>query len=299
MHSKILGIAAIAFALLFTSCSKENLESVNEPETSSTTSIAKTNARTYAPDACLVCIDPEAPDYSYQQGVVNGVIGNNPKSISYKAYNTLTNFVVELSYYRGGNQGSAQTAVDVTVGSETKRVFLTPDNQIINPSPNLKTLTFELPANWVGCQTLTWSFVEVSGIFSGQYPLSLSTSYNLVPECKIACTDNFGWIANGENSYTFTYISDEAIANAALSFTFAQGVVVSGLDGWSHNENSQTYKLTENIEACKEYKWTVTLTPDANANCNGAKINLWTDFTVNGVSAKTATTPKIEITCNN
>lgn len=102
-----------------------------------------------------------------------------------------------------------------------------------------------------------------------------------VVECS-DCEESFSYTANGGNSYTFSYTSSKDIEDAELVFTLAQSETDTGLEAWE--DKGETKQKTMDLEACKEYTWTVTLT----ANCKGKadENNAWTDFTVNTVSKK-------------
>lgn len=96
------------------------------------------------------------------------------------------------------------------------------------------------------------------------------------------CDESFTYVDNGDNTYTFTYIPEEDMESAELVFTFAQGVSVSGLAGWS--SHGVTRQNTMNLLACEEYTWTVELV--ANCSGNSPQSNVWTDFKVNDLSKK-------------
>lgn len=90
------------------------------------------------------------------------------------------------------------------------------------------------------------------------------------------CEESFYYEKNENGSYTFSYVPEETFSKANLVFTFAQGVAVSGLDGWK--TNGSTRQTTMELIACETYSWTVTLTPDCSGNSNNS--NVWTDFKV-------------------
>lgn len=147
------------------------------------------------------------------------------------------------------------------------------------------TVTVSVPhkANWNRGDIVTVSFY-VSGLGGGsdnRFQTGI-ISYNLRDICS-DCVENFSYINNGNGSYTFTYVSEEDINDAQLVLTFAQGVVVEGLDNWS--TNGSTRQLMRDINKCEKYKWTVGLVTDCNGQGQNSA-NLWTDFKVNGVSKK-------------
>ncbi|CAN5388440.1 hypothetical protein BH23BAC2_BH23BAC2_21850 [soil metagenome] len=108
------------------------------------------------------------------------------------------------------------------------------------------------------------------------------------------CEESFTYVMNSNGSYTFTYVPAEDMDNAEVVFTFAQSVVVSGLQGWT--SNGVTMQSRIDLDACEVYTWTVGL----NTDCNGRgqkEANLWTDFKVNDDSKKHEGTPNIEKSC--
>ena len=105
-----------------------------------------------------------------------------------------------------------------------------------------------------------------------------------VEDC--GCKESFTYVDNGDMTYTFTYTPEEDMTDVTLSFTFPQANAEFTVEGWEHNgkENSQTWKRMMDLNACTSYEWTVNLT----RICMGSTSNnnIWTDFTVDGVSKK-------------
>jgi len=100
------------------------------------------------------------------------------------------------------------------------------------------------------------------------------------------CDEEFTYVDNGDETYTFTYIPDADAIGALVEFTFAQGVAVNGLStNFTQNGGvSSVWSATMNLNECETYIWTVTL--DANCSGNSPQSNVWTDFKVNSVSKK-------------
>jgi hypothetical protein len=125
-----------------------------------------------------------------------------------------------------------------------------------------------------------------AGTYSLRYKASNAQwSSATVTVVNCGCEENFTYVANGNNSYTFTYIPAEDMTNVPVDFTFAQGSYVSGLTSeFSQNGNGQTYSALLSFEGCAPVSWTVTLAP----NCSGHSpdSNAWTDFKVNNISQK-------------
>lgn len=113
----------------------------------------------------------------------------------------------------------------------------------------------------------------------------------MVEDC-IECKESFNYVKNEDGTITFNYTPAEDFINANLVFTFAQGVNVTGLDGWS--ENGVTRQMEMSLDACTTYSWTVTLVP--NCNGNSPNSNVWTDFKVDDSSKKNISEPSPNIT---
>jgi hypothetical protein len=131
-------------------------------------------------------------------------------------------------------------------------------------------------------------------IGSGGYSSDFAVTVN-----NCGCSEDFSYIDNGDETYTFTYLPAEDMSNALVVFTFAQSdrVDVSGdvsvANGWTIN--GQTYQKTMNFTKCVPVSWTVGLSPKCSGH--GGQSNLWTDFKVNDISKKNANTPNIVATC--
>jgi hypothetical protein len=228
------------------------------------------------------CIESGSGDYFYKVGSLTGTIGQNSKTIGYKYYNTETHFVVEVSYNRTPASSGASSTIKVTVGSSEI------SNTIVNG--NSATYSFPLASGWAACGLVSFSIAETDG--DGTW-LSGNGSYNLIGICQ-DCTESFTYVDNGDGTYIFTYTPEEDLTGAEVVFTFAQGVAVSGLEGWS--VNGSTRQKTLDFVACVPVTWTVTLAADCSGK-SGAS-NVWTDFKVNGVSLKADPADKFVQICN-
>lgn len=123
----------------------------------------------------------------------------------------------------------------------------------------------------------TYSFRAKIGAGGFEYLATLN-----IVDCS-DCEESFSYVDNEDGTYTFTYVPEEDMVDANLVFTFAQGVAVDGLEGWTSNGVTKQMKM--DLEACETYSWTVGLDTD----CRGVgqpNANLWTDFKVNDVSKK-------------
>ncbi|MDO8928096.1 MAG: hypothetical protein Q7W54_03820 [Bacteroidota bacterium] len=137
-----------------------------------------------------------------------------------------------------------------------------------------------------GDASFSAKYIPVTGFSSSD------ASVKVDAEDCCGCEETFTYVDNGNNSYTFTYTPAENMTDAPLVFTFAQGVAVTGLGGWT--TDGATRQKTMDLVACQTYTWTVTLTPDCSGKSNNS--NVWTDFKVNNSSKKGSLT-NIVISC--
>jgi len=155
-------------------------------------------------------------------------------------------------------------------------------------------------------KSLSYTF-SAAGVYHLRYQVSGSDANGgtkgfvefdvTVVNCTV-CTESFSYAANGGGSYTFTYVPAEDMEDVLVEFTFAQGVAVAGLNGFTRNGNgnSSVWSTTSSFEACETYTYEVTLTPDCSGNSNNS--NVWTDFKVSGESKK-GDLSNIVIACSN
>lgn len=146
-------------------------------------------------------------------------------------------------------------------------------------NPHLTTLNFDSAGEY------QLRYKSGSGGFSEGFTI-------IVNNC--GCEESFSYVDNGDKTYTFTYVPAEALVDAELVFTFAQGAYVHGLNVWE--DNGQTKNLLMDLDACTTYNWTVTL--EAKCNGNSSNSNVWTDFKVNDVSKKADEEDKFVQACN-
>lgn len=158
------------------------------------------------------------------------------------------------------------------------------------------TQVYQTSQSTANPQTFNLLFSE-AGTYSLRYKIGAGGFTNAEPVIVSNCNDceeSFSYFDNGDGTYTFTYVPAENMNDALVVFTFAQGVDVSGLEGW--DGNGVTRQLSLDFVACDEYSWTVEL--DTNCNGGGQKeANLWTDFKVGDESKKNDETPNITKNC--
>ncbi len=157
------------------------------------------------------------------------------------------------------------------------------NSNIISSLTNHILVEYAIPSGWE-FWTAKRFFIKIEGKAGGTETYMLD--YTLQKICE-GCEESFTYVDNNDGSYTFTYIPEEDVEDAALVFTFAQSAYQSGLpssEGWAQTGAGQTMQTVMDLKACDKYTWTVTL----KANCSGHSptSNVWTDFKVGEVSKK-------------
>ncbi|HAH22938.1 MAG TPA: hypothetical protein DCL77_04115 [Prolixibacteraceae bacterium] len=139
-----------------------------------------------------------------------------------------------------------------------------------------------LNPGWKACDQIITS-IELRGVSGGTGRTNNpSFTYYLREKC-VGCTESFNYTDNGNKTYTFTYTPAEDLVDQPVAFTFAQGVVVTGLgEEWVTAGN--TRQKTMSFTKCMPVVWTLSL--QANCSGNSSQSNVWTDFKVNNVSKK-------------
>ncbi|WP_304517574.1 hypothetical protein [Cecembia rubra] len=232
------------------------------------------NARSYADADCnLDCIEAGSGEYFVMADTKTGTQGINSKAVTYRAYNTETEFVVEVDYDITAGSSSAKAEISITINGDSKLFEEVEKGSTVKHS-------IAVVGGPVACEEVDFS-IRQEGL--GQ-PIEFNESYSLFAVCEEACDNSLSYVDNGDGSFTFTFTPRSSIEDAQLVFTFAQGVTIGGdLATW--DGAGVTKQKTMNLSAMATYEWRVEL----EANCPGTgqpRANLWTDFTVNGDSKK-------------
>lgn len=256
--------------LLFSSCQKE--EGVNPA------------LQFRSHDCASLCIDADAPVYHEESGFVRESTGSsNFRQFDYTVYNTLEGFELAWAYSASSSTPRRLTFTVSGAGFTSSLAYTTPCEK----APLSGTHSFPFTGSWSGCDNV--SFTASLEDCGGIQKAANSGTYALVGAC--GCDEDFHYTDNQNETYTFSYTPEEDLNDAHLIFTFAQGVVVTGLTGWA--SNGVTRQNHEDLEACTTYNWTVGLTCADNPGAH----NLWTDFKVNNESKKNGLTPNIVADC--
>lgn len=298
--TKFLGLALAG--LILGACSQtgtyENADLMNEQAVANNAGFKLTpfgsgneNARTYAATDCeSFCIDPDAPEYSYQTATISNNSGSQTRVFTYTVHNTLSGFNLNWSY---AATNSAARILRITVsgaGFASPKVYTSGAVQSAGNGSN----TFNFDSSWAACGAVT----VVAEILEGTVVVAgpSTTTYKLIGECVVDCKENFSYNENEDGTITFTYIPSEDMDDAKVVLTFAQSAVVT-IDGFS--PAGATMQATLDLEACETYTWTATI---SSLRCTGSgqtTLNAWTDMTVNEISKKNDDTPNIVRPCDN
>ena len=118
------------------------------------------------------CIEPGSEIYYPVSDVASLSVGRNTKSVSYSAYNTETDFLVEVTY--AITAGPAKAKATITIAIDGNEVEYTEVN-----SGSTVSHTVPLAEGWAGCDEVTFSVVQ-EGLGT---PITFSESYALIPVC--------------------------------------------------------------------------------------------------------------------
>jgi len=278
----------LALFVLLSSCEKESLQDdasrikVQKYETASLRTLLNYD------DCASICIDEGSENYyaksdsktvSAGNTNVNNKGNTNTKNVSYIAYNTETQFIVEVHYEI--IEGSSNAHAKITIFNDN-------DSEYFGDvaSGSVVSHAFNLPIGWQGCDTFNFNILqEELGA-----DIEFSDSYSLIGVCSSACDESFSYVENEDGSYTFTYLSSEDLDNTEVKFTCPHIKSFEALDGKEYsvnpgNSHGSPTVLTWNgdIDACSEITFTLSFDADCEQN-NAGKANLFTDFKVNGVS---------------
>ncbi|RAI84855.1 Lcl C-terminal domain-containing protein, partial [Algoriphagus yeomjeoni] len=117
------------------------------------------------------CIEPGGVNYPISD-MTSLTVGKNTKSVSYYAYNTETDFVVDVTY--AITSGPATANATIAIDIDGNEVVLEDVN-----SGSTVSHTVPLTEGWAGCDQVAFSVVQ-EGLGA---PITFSESYSLIPVC--------------------------------------------------------------------------------------------------------------------
>lgn len=289
----------IILSVTFFSCESEELFNVQNAENFKTANSSKksdSNFKTETistfevdPDLVLldytdcesVCIEEGVKTYFKIIDSKTGSSGPNTKQVSYEAYNTETQFIINVFYDIIAGNSNSKADITITIDGDDLLFEDVEKGSTVSHS-------IDLTVNWKACDEIKFQ-ISQEGLGT---QISFDETYALVGVCPEGCEEGFSYIENEDDSYTFTYISAEDLTDASIKFTCPHIVSFESLDGKTYSVNPGNGKgsptvLTWNgdIEACTEITFTLAFEADCEQN-EGGFANIFTDFKVNGISKK-------------
>jgi len=119
------------------------------------------------------CIEPGSTDFFPVSDMATGSAGPNAKSVSYTAYNTETDFVVEVTYEITAGRSNAEATITIDIeGNEVEFTNVGSGSTVSHTMP--------LAEGWAGCDEVSFSVVQ-EGLGA---PITFKESYALIPVCE-------------------------------------------------------------------------------------------------------------------
>ena len=279
----VCSFSILALFILLTSCEKESLNDdftrIKASNLSTASLITQINYDEI--DCSSVCIEEGSETYYVKNDSKSGSSGRNAKAVGYNAYNTETQFIVEVAYLitEGNSDAKATITIDID-GNEVEIEEVASGSTVSH--------AIDLPDGWQACDVVNFSILQEA---LGN-PIGFNESYSLVGVCSSGCEESFGYAENEDGSYTFTYVSSEDLENAEVKFTCPHITGFEAPDEKQYdvnpgNSNGSPTVLTwiGNIEACTAITFKLSFDSDCDQT-NSGKANIFTDFKVNGESKK-------------
>ena len=138
------------------------------------TDLLNTNMRIAPTGSCEDdCIEPGSEIYYPVSDMASISAGPNTKSVSYSAYNTETDFVVEVTYAITAGKSKAKATIVIAIdGDEVEYTEVGSGSTVSHSVP--------LADGWEGCDQVAFSVVQ-EGLGT---PITFSESYSLIPVCE-------------------------------------------------------------------------------------------------------------------
>ncbi|MGM0943860.1 MAG: hypothetical protein ACQEW9_01675 [Bacteroidota bacterium] len=221
-------------------------------------------------DCSIDCIEPGSEDYFVKSGTATESSGGgnniNTKEVTYRAYNTETDFVVEVDYNKLSGNFNAQADITIAIDGDLLLIEEVPFGSTVSHS-------IPLPDGWMACDVVEYYIIQEGG----GNGIAWIETYSLFEVCS-DCEESFTYEASEEDgTITFFYTPEESMDDAELVFTFAQSVEVL-IDEFS--PAGATMQATMDLEACVTYTFEATV---ESLRCIGqglSEVNVWTDFKV-------------------
>ncbi|SMD42766.1 hypothetical protein SAMN00777080_1331 [Aquiflexum balticum DSM 16537] len=120
------------------------------------------------------CIEQGGSVFFSVSDVATLRVGRNTKSVNYSAYNTETDFVVEVTYAITAGPPNAKATIRIDIaGNIMEYTDVSSGSKVSHTVP--------LAEGWAGCDEVTFSVVQ-EGLGA---PITFSESYALIPVCSV------------------------------------------------------------------------------------------------------------------
>ena len=118
------------------------------------------------------CIEPGSDIYYPVSDEATLSVGPNTKSVSYTAYNTETDFVVDVTYAITSGRSNPEATITIDIdGNEVEYTGVIPGSTVSHTVP--------LAEDWAGCDAVSFSILQ-EGLGA---PITFNESYALIPVC--------------------------------------------------------------------------------------------------------------------
>jgi hypothetical protein len=118
------------------------------------------------------CIKQGSSVFFPVSDMATGSSGINTKSVSYRAYNTETDFVVEVTYAITAGPTDAKAIIKIDIEGDQV------EYKVVNSGSTVRHMV-PLADGWEGCDQILFSIKEIAlGV-----PITFTESYSLIPVC--------------------------------------------------------------------------------------------------------------------
>ncbi len=277
----VCSFSILALFVLLSSCEKDNLQDDFSRIKASNLSTASLRTLLIYDDCASICIDEGSETYYTKSETKTGSSGRNAKAVGYYAYNTESQFIVEVAYLITEGNSNAKATITIDIEGDEVEIEEVASGTTVSHA-------IDLPDGWQACDVVNFTVLQEA---LGN-PIDFNENYSLVGVCSTGCEESFSYIENENGSYTFTYISGEDLENAEVKFTCPHITSFEAIDDNTYSVNPgnshgspTVLTWTGDIEACTETTFTLSFEADCEQT-NSGKANMFTDFKVNAVSKK-------------